>query len=74
MPRTRRTTNQPARLQDAQVLFKYILHLLGCKDLDRILKLNYSMPYFLKTTPYFLGFRKWFSTSFRTVLWRNNPY
>ena len=36
MPRGRRTTNQPARLQEALVLFKYILHLLGCKDLEAL--------------------------------------
>lgn len=36
MPRGRRTTNQPARLQEALVLFKYILYLLGCKDLEAL--------------------------------------
>ena len=35
MPRGRRTTtNQPARLQEALVLHKYILNLFGCKDLE----------------------------------------
>ncbi len=28
--------NKPARLQEALVLFKYILHLLGCKDLEAL--------------------------------------
>ncbi len=36
MPRGRRTTNQPARLQEALVLHKYILSLLGCKDLEAL--------------------------------------
>ena len=36
MPRQRRQTNQPARLQEALVLFKYILTLLGCKDLEAL--------------------------------------
>ena len=36
MPRQRRQTNQPARLQEALVLHKYILSLLGCKDLEAL--------------------------------------
>ena len=36
MPRARRTTNPPARLQEALVLHKYILNLLGCKDLEAL--------------------------------------
>ena len=36
MPITRRRSNQPARLQDGLVLFNYILHLLGCGDLDAL--------------------------------------
>lgn len=34
MPGVRRINNQPARLQDALVLHKYLLQLLGCKDLE----------------------------------------
>ena len=33
MPRGRTTTAKPTRLQEALVLHKYILNLLGCKDL-----------------------------------------
>jgi len=36
MPGARRTTNQPARLQEALVLHKYILNLFGCKDLEAL--------------------------------------
>ena len=36
MPRGRRTTTRPARLQEALVLHKYILSLLGCKDLEAL--------------------------------------
>lgn len=36
MPRQRRQANQPARLQEALVLHKYILSLLGCKDLEAL--------------------------------------
>jgi hypothetical protein len=36
MPRQRRQTNQPARLQEALVLHKYILSLLGCNDLEAL--------------------------------------
>ena len=36
MPGARKTNNQPARLQDALVLFKYLLKLLGCNDLDAL--------------------------------------
>lgn len=36
MPRGRRQTTRPARLQEALVLHKYILHLLGCKDLEAL--------------------------------------
>lgn len=36
MPRQRRQANQPARLQEALVLHKYILSLLGCKDLETL--------------------------------------
>ena len=36
MPGTRRATNQLARLQDSLVLFQFILHLLGCKDLEAL--------------------------------------
>ena len=36
MPRQRRQTNQPARLQEALVLHKYILNLFGCKDLEAL--------------------------------------
>ncbi len=32
----RRPTNQPGRLQDALVLFKYMLHLFGCNDLKAL--------------------------------------
>ncbi len=32
----RRRTTQPARLQDALVLFKYVLHLFGCRDLKAL--------------------------------------
>jgi hypothetical protein len=36
MPRGRRQNTQPARLQEALVLHKYILSLLGCKDLEAL--------------------------------------
>ena len=36
MPRGKRQTTNPARLQEALVLHKYILHLLGCKDLEAL--------------------------------------
>jgi hypothetical protein len=36
MPRGRKTTTRPARLQEALVLHKYILSLLGCKDLEAL--------------------------------------
>lgn len=36
MPRGRRQTTRPPRLQEALVLHKYILHLLGCKDLEAL--------------------------------------
>lgn len=36
MPRPRRTTNRPVRLQEALVLHKYLLNLFGCKDLEAI--------------------------------------
>ncbi len=36
MPRGKTTTRQPARLQEALVLHKYILSLLGCKDLEAL--------------------------------------
>lgn len=36
MPRARRQTKRPARLQEALVLHKYILNLLGCKDLEAL--------------------------------------
>ena len=36
MPRGRTTTRRPARLQEALVLHKYILSLLGCKDLEAL--------------------------------------
>ena len=36
MPRGRRTTTRPARLQEALVVHKYILSLLGCKDLEAL--------------------------------------
>lgn len=36
MPRGSRTTKRPARLQEALVLHKYILSLLGCKDLEAL--------------------------------------
>ena len=36
MPGVRRINNQPARLQDALVLHKYLLQLLGCKDLEAL--------------------------------------
>ena len=36
MPRGRRQTTRAARLQEALVLHKYILHLLGCKDLEAL--------------------------------------
>ena len=36
MPGARRTNNQPARLQEALVLHKYILNLFGCKDLEAL--------------------------------------
>lgn len=36
MPRGRTTTGRPARLQEALVLHKYILSLLGCKDLEAL--------------------------------------
>lgn len=36
MPRGRRQITRPARLQEALVLHKYILHLLGCKDLEAL--------------------------------------
>ena len=32
----KKKTKQPARLQEALVLHKYILHLLGCKDLEAL--------------------------------------
>ncbi len=35
MPRERQTT-RPPRLQEALVLHKYLLHLFGCKDLERM--------------------------------------
>lgn len=31
-----RQTNQPGRLQDSLVLFKYMLHLFGCRDLKAL--------------------------------------
>ena len=36
MPRGKRTNSQPARLQEALVLHKYILNLFGCKDLEAL--------------------------------------
>ena len=36
MPRGRRQNTQPARLQEALVLHKYTLSLLGCKDLEAL--------------------------------------
>ena len=36
MPRGRRQNTPPARLQEALVLHKYILSLLGCKDLEAL--------------------------------------
>ena len=36
MPRVKRQTKKPARLQEALVLHKYILHLLGCNDLEAL--------------------------------------
>lgn len=36
MPGGRTTTRRPARLQEALVLHKYILSLLGCKDLEAL--------------------------------------
>ena len=36
MPKEKKKSNQPARLQDSLVLFKYILHLMGCKDLEAL--------------------------------------
>ena len=36
MPRAKKTNNQPARLQEALVLHKYILNLFGCKDLEAL--------------------------------------
>lgn len=36
MPRGRRQITRPPRLQEALVLHKYILHLLGCKDLEAL--------------------------------------
>ena len=36
MPRGRTTTRRPARLQEALVLHKYILRLLGCNDLEAL--------------------------------------
>ena len=36
MPRGRRQTTRPPRLQEALVLHKYILRLLGCKDLEAL--------------------------------------
>ncbi len=32
----KKKTIRPARLQEALVLHKYILHLLGCKDLEAL--------------------------------------
>ena len=32
----KKNTKRPARLQEALVLHKYILHLLGCKDLEAL--------------------------------------
>ena len=32
----KKSTKRPARLQEALVLHKYILHLLGCKDLETL--------------------------------------
>ena len=36
MQKTKGTNSKPARLQEALVLFKYILSLLGCKDLETL--------------------------------------
>ena len=36
MPKVKRMNNQPARLQEALVLHKYILSLFGCKDLEAL--------------------------------------
>lgn len=36
MPRGQRTANRQARLQEALVLHKYILSLLGCRDLTAL--------------------------------------
>lgn len=36
MPKVKRTNSQPARLQEALVLHKYILNLFGCKDLEAL--------------------------------------
>ncbi len=36
MPRVRRQTTRPPRLQEALILHKYILHLLGCNDLEAL--------------------------------------
>lgn len=32
----KKQSKQPARLQEALVLHKYILHLFGCKDLEAL--------------------------------------
>jgi hypothetical protein len=36
MPSGRKNTTRPARLQEALVLHKYILHLMGCTDLEAL--------------------------------------
>ncbi len=36
MPKVKQPTKRPPRLQEALVLHKYILHLLGCKDLEAL--------------------------------------
>lgn len=40
MPRGRTTTKRPARLQEALVLHKYIMSILGCYDLEALSQLK----------------------------------